>query len=794
MAYNGLHKRAKRIAGILVLLGVACAQAQRVPEAHVRDHASRWLARNTLAARYQAADGVPLGIRSVEPVQLTGSAVPFYLIRLDPRGYILMNGDRRLPPVVGFSFSRDADLQRPEDNAFYALLQIQHQKNAQRLASATPAPLHSPWDVPSSLVITSEVGNSQIDGSVIGPLLETSWDQGNHYNEFCPLAPGAPDSGDGRAAAGCVAVAFGQIMKYHAWPHRGNGSFTYSDTQGQITGAHTAVFSDRYEWATMQNEYYAFGRESEETANAVSTLMYELGVAAQTNYEPSGSDASSAELAGRIYEHFFYEKPVRLGESDKSLFVDALRHELIEQRPCVAAIPGHALVIDGYMWEGQNHFFHVNYGWSGRNDGWYLLGDVQDEAIDELYTGIRPQLTAIPLDSEYTAAGIELRWVLPETRSEEVTAVEVLKRSTVSGTFSDPAEDFDTFEVTSTSDNADWTLASSGHSGACFYKPAGGYGNREYHLTCPPVLRPGPHSLLVFKAKYILLDDRFSVRISTDDGATFSDAWSVSHTIQDDWTDVQIRLGTFAGQDIRIRFEYVPDRFYAEGGVWVDEIAVVSTEWYEWDVIHRIEELQAYRAESTTGFLDQAEDFSTFAVTSTNSHQDWSLSADGLTGSCFYKPAGGYSNVEYHLTSSRSFQPGPDTRLAFMTRYTLGHDGLSVSASTDGGKSFSPVRSISETIRRNWTEVEISLQAFSGDQVFLRFEYVPGNFYTDGGIWIDDIRLVDVTGAEYREGPVYHALLEDFPEETDVLAYRVNSAGQVHPLSEAFTLTASRYE
>ena len=76
----------------------------------------------------------------------------------------------------------------------------------------------------------------------------------------------------------------------------------------------------------------------------------------------------------------------------------------------------------------------------------------------------------------------------------------------------------------------------------------------------------------------------------------------------------------------------------------------------------------------------------------------------------------------------------------------------------------------------------------------LRFEYVPGNFYTDGGIWLDDIRLVDVTGAEYGEGPLYHTLLEDFPEEADVLAYRVSSAGQVHPLSEAFTLTASRYE
>ncbi len=785
----GQFRNVKGITATFLLLCATYAQAQSVSETELRDYAARWLERNPLAARYRASQGVPLQIKSTEWVQLGTSQLPFHLVHLSPCGYILMNSDRRLPPVVSFSFSGDADLERREDNPLYQLLFIQHQKATRRIASPASARIAYQWDVQPQLGITSETGVNKADSQVIGPLLATSWGQGNHYNEYCPTAPDAPDSYDGRTPVGCVAVAFAQIMKYHQWPYRGNGSASYDDAEGQIVGIHTAVLSDRYDWAKMQNEYYAFGREPNEVAQAVSALMYELGVAAKTDYEPSWASAGSAELAGSIRNYFLYETPVQLGTSDSDRFADALFAELAEQRPCVASIPGHAFVIDGYMQEGQGRFFHINYGWSGQNDGWHLLEDVQNAAIVEVWTGIRPVLAAIPLDGEDTAKGVELRWVLPSTRSEEVDAVNVLKRITVSGTFSDPVEDFQAFEATSTSDHVDWVLSPQGDSDACFYKPAGGYGNREYHLTSTHVFRPQPDSRLVFQTKYMLLDDQFSVAISTDDGATFSSVWSVSSAVSDSWTEVQVPLGTFSGRDIRIRLEYVPGRFYLEGGVWIDEIAIVSTEWYDWNRVQRIEALQVYRAESTTTFWDQAEDFSMFSPTSTNDYQDWFLSTDGLTGLCFHKPAGGYGNVEYHLTSSRSFQPGPDTWLIFKAKYALGHDGLSVSVSTDGARTFSEVWSVSETIRHRWTEIPIPLSAFSGHDTVFRFEYVPGGFFADRGIWIDDIRLVDITGAEYLDCPVYHTSLVGLPQGPSVLAYQVESAGQIHPRSETFTVS-----
>ncbi len=789
MGFTDRLKGVTTVTALLVLLGATGARAQSVSETELRDHAAQWLARNPLAAQYHARTGVPLEVERGEFVRLRGSQLPFYLVHLEPCGYILMNSDRRLRPVLGFSLSGQADLEPGADNALYQLLLTRRQRDTRRLAPVGAAAVDGRWDVPSGLRIASDASISTLDSQVIGPLLTTLWSQGNHYNEYCPVAPEAPADLDGRAPVGCVAVAFAQVMKYHEWPWRGRGSFTYDDTEGEITGTHTALLSDRYDWAKMQNEYYAFGHEPDEAAQAVSALMYELGVAAKTNYEPSFASASSVEFAGRMPEHFLYEMPAHLDESSQGQFSEALLNELTEQRPCVASIPGHAFVVDGHMADGTEHFFHVNYGWAGQNDGWYLLDDVQDEAIADVWTGICPMLTAIPLESEYTETGVELRWALPSTRTREVEAVDVLRRIVVSGVYSDPAEDFDAFEITSTSDHVDWVLSPEGFSGACFHKPAGGYGNREYHLTCPYVFRPGPDSRVTFQAKYMLLDDRFSVAISADGGATFSAVWSASSTVQQSWTEVQIPLGAFSGQEVQIRLEYTPDRHYVGGGVWIDDIAVVSAEWYDWSLVQSIEELHAYRAESTVTFEDQAEDFSTFAAASTHRDEDWSLSADGLTGSCFYKPAGGYSNVQYHLTSGRSFQPGPNTWLAFKARYALADDALSVSVSTDGGETFSQVWYLSDTIHDRWTEVQVPLQAFSGERITLRFEYVPGGYYPDGGIWIDDIRLVDITGAEYGDSPVYYAPLADLPDRVNILAYQVRSAGQLHPQSEAFTVS-----
>ncbi|HCO96553.1 MAG TPA: hypothetical protein DIU00_21875, partial [Phycisphaerales bacterium] len=596
---------------------------------------------------------------------------------------------------------------------------------------------------------------------------------------------------DGRVPVGCVATAFAQVMKYHEWPYRGAGSMVYEDTEGSITNTHTAAFSDPYEWWHMQDEYYVWGVEPEEAVNAVSELMYELGVAAKMDYENGASTTSSEILGSGIQKHFFYEAITHTESSNFDQLMNSVLNDLADRRPCIASIPGHALVIDGHMKQQGDNYFHINYGFSGQNDGWYLLDNVREKAITDVFTGIRPMLTALHLGSEYTTDGIELRWVLPKTRSEEATQIDVLKQDILSGTWEDEAEQFSTFEVTSTSDYKDWSLSPAGYAGNCFYKPAGGYGNREYHFTSISSFRLEQETRLTFRARYVLGEDDFSVRISSDNGSSFSSVWSISNSSQENWTEIQIPLEVFSGQDILIRFEYLVGNYYPDGGVWIDDIQLVSTQWYDWTVIHQVDELTAYRAECTTNFQDDVEDFSTFEVTSSSDYADWSLSSTGNTGNCFYKPAGGYGNREYHLTSNSSFRLGQETRLTFKAKYFLSEDGFRVLISSDNGSSFFPVWSVSNTSREHWTEIQIPLESFSGRDILIRFEYLTGEYYQDGGIWIDEVHLIDVTGADYLKYPVYYTFLTDLGEGINILAYQVRAGEQIHPHSEPFIIDVS---
>lgn len=782
---------------IVSLVCTACVHAQHVSENEAWAYAHRWLQANPLAGRYQEAHQRPLELGEIALLEVDGSGPPFYVISLTRQGHIVLNSDRRLTPVVCFSFSGSARLDACEENALYQLLLFQGRANAARIASAgVETAGRSEWDARPGLGTLSAAGYGGAAGAdVIGPLLSTTWGQGNHYNEYCPPAPDAPEGCDGRAPVGCVATAFAQILRYHEWPYRGTGWTTYEDVTGDITSAHTAVFSDPYEWWHMQNDYYAFGDEPNEAVQAVSELMYELGVAAGVDYEAAGSTSSSVVLGRILRRHFLYEPALRSASDDPTAFVDLLSSELSEGRPCVADIPGHSLVVDGVMSQQHQHYFHLNYGWSGQNDDWYLLDQVQEQAVAEVHTGIRPLLTAIPLGSEAGADGVELRWALPKTRSDEVTRLDVLERRTVSGTFTDHGEDFSAFEAISTRDANDWSVSDGGYAGTCFHKPSGGRGRIEYDLTSNGLFRPGAGTELQFKAKYILLDDSLAVRISTDHGNTYSTVWSVSDAIEERWTEISIPLEVFSGADIVVQVSHLPGggRYYLGGGSWVDDIRLTSAEWYEWDVIHEVHTLEAHRAETTTAFHDGAEDFDGFRPGPAGPDRDWSLSVDGRVGSCFHKPASGQSGWYYRLTGTDVLRATTDTRLVFDARYMLFDDAFAVLISADNGQTWSTVWSATSAIREGWAEVEVPLDAFAGRDVSIRFEYVIEGgdyYYPQGGVWIDEIRLIEMTGLEYRDYPVYYTLLGDLVGSDSVLAYQAWSGEQSHPHSEAFTLTA----
>ena len=116
---------------------------------------------------------------------------------------------------------------------------------------------------------------STAKGSV-APMLEEEgirWNQTTYYNQSCPY-----DTDEGRHTyAGCVAVAMGQIMRYHQHPASGAGTHSYTHpTYGELSVDYSAA---TYNWSNMPGELTSHNTD-------VADLLYQCGVAVNTQYSP----------------------------------------------------------------------------------------------------------------------------------------------------------------------------------------------------------------------------------------------------------------------------------------------------------------------------------------------------------------------------------------------------------------------------------------------------------------------------------------------------------------------------
>ena len=241
---------------------------------------------------------------------------------------------------------------------------------------------------------------------VIGPLVQTQWDQDEPYNNLCP-GTGTSGQGSTKAYTGCVATAMAQVMKYWNWPVKGTGSHSYTplnpNTGGSQTkyGTQSANFGNTtYDWDNMLNKYTSSATSTQKTA--VATLMYHCGVATEmmygdyewggsgtytTNY---GSWTESDNAQNALYNYFGYKQATGYmrdgytyqGTKYYDSWTDAawtamVKEELDKSHPIMYGGAGdeggHSFICDGY--DTQN-YFHFNWGWSGSNDGWYKLDNL----------------------------------------------------------------------------------------------------------------------------------------------------------------------------------------------------------------------------------------------------------------------------------------------------------------------------------------------------------------------------------------------------------------------------------
>ena len=222
---------------------------------------------------------------------------------------------------------------------------------------------------------------------VVAPLVTAKWGQSEPFNNKCN------DIGS-LSVTGCVATAMAQLMYYHKWPERGTGSHSYKynldfgGTEGEKVITPSVDFSKHtYDWSNMQDAYGGYNKDdgtydnmsyTDAQADGISTLLHDCGVAVDMIYAGGSSSASSAKVPNALISYFGYDRGMSLER--KEYYTDEewkqmIRTELDARRPVLYSgqttrNEGHAFICDGY---DDGDYFHINWGWQGMANGYFLI-------------------------------------------------------------------------------------------------------------------------------------------------------------------------------------------------------------------------------------------------------------------------------------------------------------------------------------------------------------------------------------------------------------------------------------
>lgn len=284
---------------------------------------------------------------------IENDSAPLYVYNtIDGNGFVIVAGDDRARRILGYSDSGSFDFGNLPPQLEWLLSVYESEIKS---LNETNNNDHS------------ESTTSQNDRNIIAPLLTTEWGQATPFNQLCPEYEGQP------LATGCVATAIAQIINYHKWPEKGEGTHSYDLFGKKLSwDFENTVFN----WNLMLDNYNG---ESPAASNAeVAKLMYAVGVGCNMGYTPDGSGSCISFAKRALVENLRYDTEMEIVWRNHYLpekWHDLIYAELSSERPVFLSGGDHAFVCDGYA--GDN-LFHFNWGWSGVMDGNFSFSSLPD--------------------------------------------------------------------------------------------------------------------------------------------------------------------------------------------------------------------------------------------------------------------------------------------------------------------------------------------------------------------------------------------------------------------------------
>ena len=285
-----------------------------------------------------------------------GEAAPLYIYNRDGGGWVMVCGDECFDPILGYSYHDRFEVEdMPENLKEFMDLLIQDIINGRRMGRKSSS---AAWN---QALIPTRAG----DTIPTGRLLRTAkYNQGNPWNLKCPMIDGK------HALAGCCAIAQAIIMQYHRYPEKGQGQV--GGYSGSKYTAELVTLGHKYDWDNMLYEYKS-GQYSAVEADAVATLVRDIGYMGRSSYGLSGTGSTMSAMTNRARDYFKYNpyqhRVVHSIYTDEAWF-KLIKDQIDNYGPMNYASDTHSYVCDGYDSRGYVHF---NYGWGGSSNGYYNI-------------------------------------------------------------------------------------------------------------------------------------------------------------------------------------------------------------------------------------------------------------------------------------------------------------------------------------------------------------------------------------------------------------------------------------
>ena len=370
----------RRLFVILSLFVAIVAMAGPVDKKQAMQEAAAFLKNHPLTVDNKA-DGQA---QTAEAVRLTdvsatlpmGEKAPFYIINIgDQQGFVIVSGDDRTNPILGYSDEGAFDANRMPANMRYWLDCYAQQLNV----------LAEMDDMQAARVLRAPRRDRVGTHNSIAPLITTKWDQATPYwNELPDFVTEIDDEGNAVATekpyTGCVATSMSQIMYFYKQPQSIDQeipSYTFT-IAGEQMGEYANVTMEEqppatFDWEHMRETYT--GAEPEVYTSAVAHLMLYVGCSVKMQYGLSSSGAYTDDIPKGFKQFGYGSKIAFRTDYDQESWNDLVYDELAAGRPMIyngtaGSGGGHSFICDGFEY---GDYFHINWGWGGMGNGFFQL-------------------------------------------------------------------------------------------------------------------------------------------------------------------------------------------------------------------------------------------------------------------------------------------------------------------------------------------------------------------------------------------------------------------------------------